>query len=81
VKAIQENPLLSRLGTAVEGQEATVVAGLQMVGAKAIVASAGVARFLAGLLGWVVLPVYFSFFLIASPKGWSASRGAALPQA
>ncbi|MCD4747878.1 MAG: AI-2E family transporter [Thermoanaerobaculales bacterium] len=65
VAMLGDSNLLDRLGTAVEGQEAVLMEGLQLVSLKAVAAGAGVVRGIGSLLGWVVLPVYFAFFLLA----------------
>jgi len=44
-----------------------LVAGLQRIGQTALDAGAGFFGFAAGLLGWVVLPVYLFFLLAAAP--------------
>ncbi len=59
-----DSAFLDRLGAAVEGQEEALVGGLQTLSVKAFAAGAGVIRGIGALLGWVVLPVYFAFFLI-----------------
>ncbi len=65
VEFLSGSDVLERLGAAIEGREEALVGGLQTVGLKAFAAGAGVVRGLGALLGWVVLPVYFAFFLIA----------------
>jgi predicted PurR-regulated permease PerM len=40
----------------------------QSLGSGLLIAGAGVSRTISGLLGWVVLPVYFAFFLSARPS-------------
>jgi predicted PurR-regulated permease PerM len=61
---VSDSAFLDRLGAAVEGQEEALVGGLQTLSVKAFAAGAGVIRGIGALLGWVVLPVYFAFFLI-----------------
>ena len=64
-----------------EGQQSSLVAGLQNFGSGALVAGRGVLRWIGGLLGWVVLPVYFSFFLLAEKgKGIDFEQFPAVPQ-
>jgi len=65
---IEEHPSFKQIGAFVQGSLDSVADNLQMVGSKALTAGAGLLRRLTGLLGWVVLPVYFSFFLIADAK-------------
>jgi predicted PurR-regulated permease PerM len=60
--------VLGRLQGAVEGQEGTIVESLRAVGRRMLSAGRDVASSVTGLLGWVVLPVYFSFFLMAEQK-------------
>ncbi len=62
---ISDSTFLDRVGGALEGQEEALVEGLQTLSLKAYAAGAGVVRGVGALLGWVVLPVYFAFFLIA----------------
>jgi predicted PurR-regulated permease PerM len=69
VDFLQRNQLIAGLRGAVEGQEGTLVESLRAVGRGAWSAGRDVASGVAGLLGWVVLPVYFSFFLISERKG------------
>lgn len=44
-------------------QQEALLQGLQLLGARAFAAGRSVAHVLGGLLGWVVVPVYFAFFL------------------
>lgn len=62
---IEEYAVVERIESAVGGQASALVEGLQSFGTKALSAGAGMLRRAAGLLGWVVLPVYFTFFLLA----------------
>jgi len=62
---LTDSNLLGRLSVAIEGREQALVGGLQSVGLKAFEAGAGVVRALGTAAGWVVLPVYFAFFLVA----------------
>ena len=54
-------------------QQEALVGGLQAVGTGALSAGAGMLRGVASLLGWAVLPVYFAFFLMATPAARSLS--------
>ncbi len=58
-------------GDAVEGQGSAVVDIAQYLGRRMVTAGAGVLLGVASLLGWVVAPIYFAFFLMAdtSPIG------------
>lgn len=56
------------LGDAVEGRSGVVVDAVQFLGRRAVTAGAGVLSWIGALLGWVVTPVYFAFFLMADAK-------------
>jgi predicted PurR-regulated permease PerM len=56
------------VGDAVEGQSGAVVDAVQYLGRQAVTAGAGVLSWVGALLGWVVTPVYFAFFLMADAK-------------
>jgi predicted PurR-regulated permease PerM len=58
------HPVGQRIRGAVEGQEETLLEGLQFVGGKALSAGAGVLRAVGATLNWAVMPVYLVFFLI-----------------
>ncbi|MEE8277150.1 MAG: AI-2E family transporter [Thermoanaerobaculia bacterium] len=68
VEFFEQNPWGQRLRSAVEGQQTTLVEGLQQFGGKALSAGAVVLRGVGALFAWAVLPVYFAFFLISGPK-------------
>ncbi|MCW8984828.1 MAG: AI-2E family transporter [Thermoanaerobaculales bacterium] len=53
------------VGDAVEGQSGAVVDVAQYLGRRMVSAGAGVLSGVATLLGWVVAPIYFAFFLMA----------------
>jgi len=65
VDFVQRTPFLRDLGQTVESQQGSIVEGLRAVGRGAWSAGRGVGTWITGLLGWVVLPVYFSFFIIS----------------
>jgi predicted PurR-regulated permease PerM len=66
VAFIEEHKLDQALGSAVDGGSAGgLVSGLQSFGRQALSAGADVVAWAGALLGWIVLPVYFSFFLLA----------------
>ncbi len=65
VDYVRRHEILGRISGAMEGQQDTLVEGLRAVGRGAWSAGRGVVSGVTGLLGWVVLPVYFSFFLIS----------------
>ena len=64
----ERSGLEERLRSAMEGREESLFYGLQFFGTKALSAGAGLLRGVAGLLSWLVLPVYFAFFLVGAPK-------------
>jgi predicted PurR-regulated permease PerM len=57
-----------RLSAAIDGQQEALVSGLQSFGEHALSAGAGVLRGIGTILGWAVMPVYFAFFLLATPS-------------
>ena len=63
-----------RLRDAIEGSADDLASGLQSFGRGVLSAGAGVIRGVAALLGWIVLPVYFAFFLIGTPSARSAGE-------
>jgi predicted PurR-regulated permease PerM len=69
VDFIQRHELVGRVRGAIEGREGALVEGLAAVGKGAWSAGRGVATAVTGMLGWVVLPVYFSFFLMSEQRG------------
>ncbi len=61
-----------RIREALVEQQPELVEGLRSVASRALLAGAGVARTFAALAAWIVLPVYFAYFLMATPsKSWS----------
>jgi predicted PurR-regulated permease PerM len=69
VAFVERTPFLRDLRETVEGQSGALVEGLRAVGRSAWSAGRGVGTWITGLLGWIVLPVYFSFFLISENSG------------
>lgn len=65
---LADNPWGQRLQTAFEQQGESMMNGLATAGGTALTLGGAIARWIGGLLGWAVLPVYFGFFLIADPK-------------
>ncbi len=63
-----ETPLGIRIRDALIAMQDQILVGLGGVGGTALSAGAGVVRGIGGVLGWVVLPVYFVFFLIIEPR-------------
>jgi predicted PurR-regulated permease PerM len=68
VDFFEEDPWGQRLKDAVEGQQETLLEGLQILGGKALSAGMGLFGALGSLLSWAVLPIYFAFFLMAEPS-------------
>jgi predicted PurR-regulated permease PerM len=64
VEFLGAHPIGQRIRGAVEGQEETLLEGLQFVGGKALSAGAGFLRAAGAMLSWAVMPVYLVFFLI-----------------
>jgi len=60
--------------TAIDKSDEGLVWGLQFFAEKALSAGAGVLRGFGALFGWAVLPVYFAFFLMATPSLRSADE-------
>jgi predicted PurR-regulated permease PerM len=69
VAFVQNHPYLKSIQSLVEGREETLMQGLEAVGRGALSAGAGVLSSIGALLGWVVTPVYFAFFLLADAPG------------
>jgi len=65
VQFYNETALGHAVGGAVEGQSGAVVDIAQYLGRRMVTAGAGVLSGVATLLGWVVAPIYFAFFLMA----------------
>ncbi len=69
VEFIENNPYLRHLRASMEGQQGTIVQGLEAFGRGALSAGAGVISWVGALLSWVVTPVYFAFILLADTPG------------
>jgi predicted PurR-regulated permease PerM len=69
-EVIRDHPVLQQLKDAVAGggQGGGLVGGLQALGSQALSAGRGVVRWVGTLACWVMLPIYFSFFLISDPR-------------
>lgn len=66
---LRTNPVVQALrGSAGGPSTDTMVQGLQLVGGQALAVGAKLLAFVGGLLGWVVTPVYFVFFLLADEQ-------------
>jgi predicted PurR-regulated permease PerM len=64
-----ETSIGQAVGGAVQGQSGVVVDIAQYLGQRAVSAGVGVLSGVAALLGWVVVPIYFAFFLMSDiPK-------------
>ena len=68
VEFMENNPWGQRLRAAIEGQQETLVEGLQIFGDTAISVGGVVMRGIGTLIGWAVLPIYFAFFLVAEQR-------------
>jgi predicted PurR-regulated permease PerM len=66
VHIYNETAIGQAVGGAVEGQSGAVVDVAQYLGRRMVSAGAGVLSGVATLLGWVVAPIYFAFFLMAN---------------
>ncbi len=66
-EALRNSGLDQRLREAAEQQWATLLQGLQVVGAQAFSAGIGIARGVGAVLSWAVFPVYFAYFLTVEP--------------
>jgi len=64
VQFYNETAVGQAVGDAVEGQGGAVVDVAQYLGTRMMTAGAGVLSGVATLLGWVVAPIYFAFFLM-----------------
>jgi predicted PurR-regulated permease PerM len=63
VRFFEESPVGQGIREAAESGKEKVLSGLEVVGSKALSAGWSAVRFAGTLLGWVVTPVYFVFFL------------------
>jgi predicted PurR-regulated permease PerM len=68
VDFFENNPWGQRLRTALAGSQDTVLQGIQLFGGGAVSAGAMMLRAIGAALGWAVVPVYFTFFLLAEAK-------------
>ena len=57
-----------KLAVFLEAQGGNLASGLQKIGGSAWSAGLSVFKSITGLLGWVVLPVYLTFLILARPK-------------
>ncbi len=72
-----QTPTGARIRDVLTSMQDQILTGLGGVGGTALSAGAGVVRGIGGILGWVVLPVYFVFFLMIERRPVDARR--ALP--
>ena len=68
VRKFLEGPYGTQIQSAVEGNSGLMVEALRGLAHNLVDAGANVLSVVVGLLGWLVLPVYFAFFLMAEPK-------------
>ncbi len=68
VEFFQTHPVGQRIRQGVQDNIATLLAGVQFVGGKALSAGAGMVRGIGTLFSWAVLPVYLVFFLLARER-------------
>lgn len=68
VQFFDQNPLGQKIRTAVQEHSGQLMEGVGYVVGKLFLAGAGLLKGLFGLLGWVVVPVYFAFFLMAESQ-------------
>lgn len=76
ISAFLETSYGVQLQSAVEDHSGDLVAALQNVGGRIFDAGVGVLGMVVGLLGWLVAPVYFAFFLMTETKGMDNLRNA-----
>jgi predicted PurR-regulated permease PerM len=65
---LRDNPYAREITAGVGGQRAELVSGLGLVGRHALSAGAGIVTWVVGLAGWLVFPIYFSFFLMSDTR-------------
>lgn len=68
VEFLETHPAGRRLRDLVLSRQDTILEGFARLGETVFAAGAGIARGVAHLLAWAVLPLYFSYFLVADPK-------------
>lgn len=76
--SLLSGPWAQEIEAAVQEHGTEVWKGIRVVGSTLFDAGAGVLQAVVALLGWLVVPVYFAFFLRAEPKGFE-NLEAALP--
>lgn len=69
-RELMSGPYAQELEKAAKDHAGQLWEGVRLVSSRLFDAGAGVLRGVVALLGWVVLPVYFAFFLRAEPKGF-----------
>lgn len=77
LEMLQASGLDERLREAVANQQEGILVGLQQIGVQAFSAGVSVFRSIAALLGWVIMPVYFAYFLTA--EGFRVDPDTVLP--
>jgi predicted PurR-regulated permease PerM len=63
----EENPAGQKIVELMQGQGEMFAGVLESFASSTFAAGVGVAQWTLGMLGWVVAPVYFAFFLITKP--------------
>ncbi|MEM1182974.1 MAG: AI-2E family transporter [Acidobacteriota bacterium] len=75
---LQEDPYGVQIQQALEENSGSLMEALRSLGLRVFDAGAGVLKAVVALLGWLVAPVYFAFFLMAEPREFD-DLGEALP--
>jgi len=75
----KEYQVTDRLQGALEGKEEALLSGIRFLGDKALSAGAGIFSGIAGLLNWVLFPIYVAFLLLGDLKKARSWSEAALP--
>ena len=65
---LDENPYGQQVKQAIEENSGSLMQAMRSLGLQIFDAGAGVLRAVVALLGWLVAPVYFAFFLMAEPR-------------
>lgn len=68
VDFLENHPAGRRLRDLVLSRQDAILEGFARLGETVFAAGAGIVRGAAHLLAWAVLPLYFSYFLVAAPK-------------
>lgn len=68
VEFLENHPAGRRLRDLVLSRQDAILEGVARLGETVFAAGAGIVRGVVHLLAWAVLPLYFSYFLVADPK-------------